>query len=154
MEFLLFILSFLVAYIVGGRKIAIPYGVAVMGNPWLTILLTLILDLIQIPLFYFIYSESNKKIKMLRKVRARGKKEMKESKVARWAKKFGVAGVFVLSMLPSFGGGIWTAVLLAFILKIDRKISYAIIAIGSLIGITLTGLLSHGIIQSIINFIS
>jgi len=153
MKFWLFILSFLILYAAGGRKIAIPYGVA-FTNSWVLItVLALALDFMQIFFFYFIYSKSTEKIKILKKFGAKTKKKLKKSKVLAWARKFGSLGVFALSTLPSFGGGIWSAVLLAFVLKIDKKISYSLILAGSLIGIAFLALLSHGVIQSIINLI-
>ncbi len=153
MRFWLFILSFLVLYAAGGRKIAVPYGVAFTNN-WVPItILTLILDSVQIFFFYHIYTKSAEKIRMLRGFGVKTKKKLKKSKVLAWAKNFGNSGVFILSMLPSFGGGIWSSVLLAFVLKTDKKISYLLILTGSLVGIAILAILSHGVIQSIINLI-
>lgn len=151
MKFWLFILSFLILYIAGGRKIAVPYGVAFPNNLFQTIILTTMFDFLQIPLFYFIYRKSDKGLGILKKLKFVHKK--RKPKIFRWAKKFGVAGVFILAALPSFGGGIWTSVLLAFLLRIDKKVSYLLIMLGSLIGITFLAFLSHGIIQSIISLI-
>lgn len=148
-----FISSFLILYVTGGRKFAIPYGVALTNNWAVISSLTFVLDSLQIFFFYYIYSRGDAGIKMLSKVRHKAKKKIKEFGVLIWARNFGKLGVFVLSMLPSFGGGIWSAVLLAFLLKIDKKISYLLIMTGSLIGIFSLALLSHSVIQTIINLI-
>lgn len=148
-----FISSFLILYVAGGRKLAIPYGVALTNN-WVSItILTFVLDSLQIFFFYYIYSKGDIGIKMLSKLRLKAKKKIKESRILIWAKNLGKLGVFVLSMLPLFGGGIWSAVLLAFLFKIDKKVSYLIIMAGSLIGIAFLALLSHGVIQTIISLI-
>lgn len=149
MKFSLFIFGFIVAYIFGGRKIAVPYGIAITNNVWLTAALTLTLDLIQIPIFYFIYA-TGKKISLLRKAKidAKNRKQkIKHYRLLNWAKKSGSMGIFIVSMLPSFGGGIWSAVLLAFILKTDKRLMYLIITLGSLIGTVILAFAAQGIIN-------
>jgi uncharacterized membrane protein len=153
MRFWFFIFSFLVLYTLGGRKLAVPYGVAFPNNLWQTIILTLALDFIQISMFYFIYDKSVAKLKVVSRLRVESKKRIEKSRTVQWAKNFGLIGVFILSTLPSFGGGIWSAVLLAFLLKANKKIAYLTILTGSLIGITLLAFFSHGIIQAILSFI-
>jgi len=149
-------LGFLLLYAVGGRKIAVPYGIALTNNPWLVILFTAIADFFQIPFFYFIYS-TGKKIVFLDKVRIDATAE--KAKIKRYAiwnsvKKLGNTGIFVLSMLPSFGGGIWSSVLLAFLLKTNKNLAYLLIVIGSLIGIIFLAFFSQGVIQGILSLLS
>lgn len=155
MRFGLFILSFMILYLAGGRKIAVPYGVALTSNPWLIVSLTLAADLLQIPFFYFVYG-TGKKIFFLRQFkidRKSGKARIKKYTIWNFVQRLGNGGIFILASLPSFGGGIWSSVLLAFLLKTDKKVVFFLIAVGSFIGITLLAFLSHGIIQSIINLI-
>ncbi|MFH0831331.1 MAG: small multi-drug export protein [archaeon] len=148
-------MGFMLLYAAGGRKIAVPYGVAITQNPWLIILITTAADTLQIPLFFFIYS-AGKKVVFFRRIRIN--LSFEESKIKRHAiwgfvRNLGCGGIFLLSMLPSFGGGVWSSVLLAFILKTRKKTAYALIALGSFIGIVLLAFFSQGIIQGIISLL-
>lgn len=151
MNFWVFIIGFLILYAAGGRKIAIPYGVAFTNWVFVAIL-TLILDFLQIILFYYIYSKTFE-IGILKKFSARIREELGKSKTLAWAKNLGKLGVLTLSMLPSFGGGIWSAVLLAFMLRIDKKIAWLLIITGSLIGISIFAILSNGAIHYFMSLI-
>ncbi len=147
----LFVFGFIAAYILGGRKIAIPYGIALTQSLWLPITLTVILDILEIPLFYFIYSKGGR-IKALKnaKIDAKSHKEkIKRYEAWHWAKELGTPGIFIISMLPSFGGGIWSSVLLAFMMKTDKKLAYFLIIAGSLVGTMFIAFFMHGIINFI-----
>jgi len=39
-----------------------------------------------------------------------------------------------VAAMPAFGGGMWTSILMAYFLKIDRRKSVLLLALGSLIG--------------------
>lgn len=149
MEFGLFLLSFLGVYLVGGRKVAVPYGIAFSNSVLLVILITLALDLLQVPFYYFIFSSISEKIPLIRRFRINQEMRIKKFKVWKLALKYGKIGVLVVALLPSFGGGVWTAVLLSFILKLDKKISFLLIFLGSLVGITILALCTQGIISLI-----
>lgn len=151
MNFFIFLATFIAAYILGGRKIGIPYGIAMTSSPWLVIFLSLLLELIQIPFFYSLYGKS-RDIKWLERFHhhaKKGRKKLKESKSWKWARRFGTAGIFLISSLPSFGGGIWSSVLLAFMLKTDKKVSYFMILSGSFICIFSLAYFSHIILSFI-----
>nr|QBM01391.1 hypothetical protein [uncultured archaeon] len=148
---LLFIFGFIAAYILGGRKIAIPYGIALTQSMWLTITLTVILDILEIPLFYFIYGKG-RRMKALKnaKIDSKSHKErIKRYEVWHWAKELGTPGIFIISLLPSFGGGIWSSVLLAFMLKTEKKLAYFLIIAGSIVGTMFIAFFTHGIINFI-----
>ncbi len=94
----LFVFGFIAAYILGGRKIAIPYGIALTQSLWITITLTVILDILEIPLFYFIYGKG-RKMKALKnaKIDAKGHTErIKRYEVWHWAKGLGTPGIFII----------------------------------------------------------
>ncbi|MFH1248723.1 MAG: small multi-drug export protein [archaeon] len=147
-NFFLFFFIFASTYILGGRKMGIPYGIAATSNPLIIIILSLCLDLLQIPIFYFIYSQE--KIRLSKNIHVHAKKEkkdIKDSKAWKWARRLGASGVFLLSTMPSFGGGIWSSVLLAFTLKLNKKVSYFLILSGSLLGISVLAFFSSAVIE-------
>ena len=49
-------------------------------------------------------------------------------------KTLGGVGVVLLTMLPVKGGGMWSGVFLAHITGMRKKISYPLLAVGSLLG--------------------
>ena len=142
----LVILSFIAIYLLFGRKIAVPYAVFVFHNIFSVIAVTFILEFLQIPLFYFVLEKSSN-IRIFKNIRdkmnSRLKKGTPEKKIIRWARHFGDAGVFIVSALPSFGGGIMTATFLSFILKLEKKKSYLLILSGSLLCIIFLAFGTH-----------
>jgi len=145
MKPLLFIFTFLIVYIIGGRKISIPYSIAVLRNIWLTIVFIFLLDMLQVLLYYFLLYLAINKVKWVANFLKKQEKRLKTHRVWKHAREYGKIGIFILASLPSFGGGILSSMLLSFVLRIDKKVSFLLIAIGSLLGISLLAFLSSSI---------
>jgi len=154
MEKINFVLGFLIVYLLGGRKCAIPYGVLMLKNLYLIILLTLFLDIIQIPIFFLIWE----KIKIFRKIsiweKFKEKNErLKRSTLIKTGRRLKYLGVIIVASLPSFGGGVWSATLLCKILKVKIWLAYILILLGSLFGISILVFGSQAIIQTLISIL-
>lgn len=136
-------LAFLGAYAISNRLLAIPIGIGLGIPVWAVGVGTFVFDLFQIALYDWIYHHGGR---MWRAARGLHETEEKISH-AHWLARFGHAGVAVLAALPTFGGGIWTAVLLArhFHLRDGPKVGW--IAVGSLIGILAVLLPALGILH-------
>lgn len=142
----LIFLSFIAVYFLFGRKIGVPYAVFLFHNIFTVIAVTFVFEFLQIPLFYFVLERSSniKFFKIIRgKINSRVRKGTPEKRIIRWARRFGDAGVFIVSALPSFGGGIMTATFLSFILKKEKKKSYLLILSGSLLCIIFLAFGTH-----------
>lgn len=145
MNFLI-ILSFIALYFLFGRKIGVPYAVFLFHNIFTVIAISFVFEFLQIPLFYFVLEKSSR-IRIFKNIRekmnSRLEKGTPEKKIIRWARHFGNAGIFIVSALPSFGGGIMTATFLSFILKAEKKRSYLLILSGSLLCIIFLAFGTH-----------
>lgn len=129
-------LGFLATYIIGSRIWSVPVALKLHFPRFIVFVMVLGLDLLQIPLFYYIYNKGFPKIKYLKILFAKlpTQEKFQKSRLGKIAQNFGSVGVIFISMLPTFGGGIWTAVLFAHILRLDNRRSFLFIAIGSLMG--------------------
>ncbi len=153
MNTFIFLSSFLLLYTLFGRKIAVPWGVLVYNNVYAVVATAFLLELFQIHLFYSLYDRRITEITFFKKFKyhffKRMNRESKRNKLAKWAKKFGWQGVFLISALPSFGGGVLTATILVTMLKLDRKISYLIILVGGVLCNLFLAVGTHGILNLI-----
>jgi len=129
-------LIFSLLYIVGSRIVFIPAGMALGIGKYVVLVVVFLLDILQIPFFFFLYEKGAIKIKFLSGLYAKlpTKEQMERSGLLKFARSLGSFGVVLTAAIPAFGGGMWTAVLISYILKIDRKKSIVLLAIGSLIG--------------------
>lgn len=128
------IFSFL--YIVGSRVVFIPAGMALGIGKYVVLVIVFLLDILQIPFYFFIYEKGATKIKFLAALYSKlpTKEQMERSGLLKFARSLGSFGVVLTAAMPAFGGGMWTAVLISYLLNIDRKKSIILLAIGSLIG--------------------
>jgi hypothetical protein len=122
-------------------------GVAIISNRIFAILLGLVfrvpatwllptvilLDLAQIPLFYWLYENSGKVLARLpARIRPWLNRDWNAGRLGRWTASLGGLGVFLIAALPTFGGGMWSAVFLAYGLRLKKAVSYGLIALGSI----------------------
>jgi len=130
------IVSFFFIHIGLGRKISIPYAIALGLGVYYVLASAIFLDVVQIPLFIYIYTHTSKIpiIKNFKSRIERRSESLEESKMLKWAKRFGNLGTVLLSAMPFQGGGMWSGVLLAYILKLDKRLMYILLSIGSIIG--------------------
>ena len=146
-KFIIKTLVLIITHIFASRLISIPVAVALFIKWYIAVIFIFIMDLAQVPLFYYVY-ESPQKIKYLmarlRLWRMRLQRLYKRETITRrdrnWqalllkrAQRLGQWGVVFVSAMPSLGGGMWSGVLLAHLLKLNKKRSYLLLAAGSLI---------------------
>ena len=132
------ILTYLFAfilYVLFSRAVSIPAALALHLRAGIVFFAIFGLDIIQIPLFFHIYERGFTRIPGLSLVMKRlpTKEQFEKSRIRKLTQSLGGFGVLFLAMTPTFGGGIWTAVLLAHILKLSRKQSYFFLITGSFI---------------------
>ena len=124
------ILFVLLAAIFGNRILAVLiglwYNVPVGG----LLSLLVCIDLIQIPLFYWLCEAGHSKAHRL-PVFIRSWLD-RERPVRPWVASLGGVGVMTLAALPTFGGGMLPAIVVAYGLKIPKRLGYAWLALGSL----------------------
>ncbi|MBN1785864.1 MAG: small multi-drug export protein [Candidatus Methanofastidiosa archaeon] len=136
MNSLYMLVSFFFIHIGLGRKISIPYAIALGASPYYVMAMAFFLDMIQIPVFVYVYTHTTK-IPIIKRFKERieGRSEsLENSGLVKWAKRFGKVGAIMLAAMPFQGGGMWSGVLLTFILKIKGWQMYLLLAIGSLFG--------------------
>jgi uncharacterized membrane protein len=133
------LVSFFFIHIGLGRKISIPYAIALGFTDHYILLFAFTLDVLQIPFFKYLYTHTSKIsiIKRLKEGMERRSEDMEGSKLIKWAKGMGKIGTVMLAAMPFQGGGMWSGVLLAHVIKLDRKQMYVFLSIGSLIGCTI-----------------
>jgi len=130
------LISFFFIHIGLGRKISIPYAIALGFNEYYILIFAVLLDVLQIPIFIYIYTHTSK-IPLIRRLKSMIEKRsenLEESKIMKWAKNFGKLGTLMLSAMPFQGGGMWSGVLMAFVLKLERIQMYLLLTIGSILG--------------------
>lgn len=141
MRLFLLVLSFIVIEMFTGRKCGIPYGVGVAGfNIYIVFFGALAIDLVQIPIFYFIYETTTHLIRPLAKLRARlvaSEGRLESSRFVRMVRAFGNIGVMVVTAWPFGLGGMWSGVLLAHAFRLNRRAGYVLLSIGSIVGCAL-----------------
>ena len=143
-----FVLAFSAVHLgASGSKVSVPYGLVSHQSIWLILLLIFILDVIQIPIFFFIYNQAYR-IKFIRKLEEkikRGNEKHQQSRLFVFLKKFGALGVLLLSANPFFGGGIWTSTLLAHLTGMKKVTAYILICLGILINVGIVFWVARGI---------
>lgn len=123
-------------YIASGRKGAVPIGIALFGSWQLVFLYVLIIELVQMPLFYFLLGPLASRIMWIQrlKIKYQGQRsKIMHSKPFLAAKKYGGWGVFFIVAMPAFTGGVLGGVLLARLLGLNQRKSMLAILAGILI---------------------
>jgi hypothetical protein len=135
MKTLISYLMALILYIFFSRAVSIPAALALNIRVGIVFFAVFGLDLIQIPLFFQLYEKGFPKIPLLNLLikRLPTAEQFEKSKLRKLTQSLGGIGVILVAAMPTFGGGMWTAVLFAHILKLTRKQSYFFLATGSLI---------------------
>jgi len=124
------ILFVLLAAVFGNRILAVMIGlwykVPVVG----LLSMLICVDLIQIPLFYALCEAGHSRAHRL-PVFIRSWVD-RERPVRPWVASLGGFGVMILAALPTFGGGMLPAIVVAYGLKIPKRLGYAWLSLGSL----------------------
>ena len=122
-------------YIASGRKGAVPIGIALFGSWQLVLLYILIIELIQVPLFYFLLGPLATQIAWAQHLKIKYQPQRNRnmhSKIFIAAKRYGAWGIFFVVAMPAFSGGVLGGVLLDRLLGLDRRKSIIAILCGIL----------------------
>jgi uncharacterized membrane protein len=120
------------AALFGNRIIATVIGVWLQIPPLGLLAELIALDVVQIPMFYWLYDNSERLLSRLpTRISRFFQRKPKSAERGRWAGRLGHLGVGLLTALPTFGGGMWSGVFLAYGLKLDRRLSYLTLTLGS-----------------------
>ena len=148
--------------------LAVVVGVSVLGNRLFSLLAGLVLkipptmllptlyavDVVQIPFYYWVYESGSTLVNYfparLRSWFGTGSR----SAAGRWTASLGGLGVFVVATLPTFGGGMWSAVFLAYGLRLRKTWSYLLLASGSLLSYICLYWILSSVIQTVRYFAS
>jgi len=136
MRIILNYILFFLLYIFGSRIIFIPAGISLGINKYIVFFIVFGLDILQIPFYFYLYEKGTSKIKFLSYIYSRlpSMEEKKNSGLLKFASRLGKCGVVFVAAMPAFGGGMWTSVLMAYLLHIERRQSVILLALGSFIG--------------------
>ncbi len=149
MEYFMKFLILIPTHLIAGRLFSVPLGVALFGKWYEVLIIIVIMDLIQIPFYFYIYESHNRvrfikvRLRLIRRklMHIERRVELKEirnvnARLLRKARSLGEWGVLLVPSLPFLGGGLWSGVLLAHLLKVEKKKSYLLLTCGSMIGCT------------------
>jgi len=144
-----FAIYFIPLYILGGRPVAVLSGQFLGFRIALLLPVVVMLDTLQIPLFYYLYSTISKGLFMRKLHERTTKKEerLRKSRFFRWIQLMGIPGVVTITMLPLKGCGMWSGVLLSKILRLPKQISYPLLVVGSILGCVFLLGVGEGILQ-------
>ncbi len=123
-------------YIASGRKGAIPIGIALFDSWQLVFLYLLVIELAQVPLFYFLLGPLAARLTWVRRLKIKyqvQRNKIMHSKLFLAAQKYGNWGVFFTVVMPAFTGGVLGGVLLARLLGLNRRKSIIAILAGILV---------------------
>ena len=124
----------------GGRAASIVAARLAGFNMAIYLPLAIFLDMIQVPLFFLLYEEGSQRFIFLKKLGDRAQRQKEKLASSRFYERlvlWGQLGVLVVSLLPIKGGGMWSGVLLAHLMKLQRSRSYLLLFAGSLLGAAL-----------------
>jgi len=131
-----FVIYFIPLYILGGRPVAILSAQFLGFRITLLLPVVVMLDTLQIPLFYYLFGAISKGSFMRKLYERTTKKEkrLRKSRLFRWIQLMGTPGVVAITMLPLKGCGMWSGVLLSKLLGLPKQISYPLLIMGSILG--------------------
>ena len=131
-----FVIYFIPLYILGGRPVAILSAQFLGFKIFFLLPVVVLLDTLQIPMFYHIYDSISKSALMERLNQRTMKKEsrLRDSKLFQRMQLMGMPGVVAITMTPLKGCGMWSGVLLSKFLKLPKQTSYPLLIVGSILG--------------------
>jgi len=131
-----FVIYFIPLYILGGRPAAVLSAQLLGFKISFIVVVVVLLDTLQIPLFYYLFSAlgNSPLVRRFRSKSARHKEALQRSKLLHWLQLTGVPGVVLVTMLPLKGCGMLSGVLLARLLLLPKPMGYLLLITGSLLG--------------------
>jgi len=131
-----FVIYFIPLYYLGGRPIAL-ISAQLLGHKISFLLpVAVLLDTLQIPLFYHLYGSISKSA-FIQKLSARRKEKdakRQKSSLFQWVQALGMPGVIVITTLPLKGCGILSGFVLSKLLGIKKPRVYLLLILGSILG--------------------
>lgn len=131
-----YLFHFFGLYILGGRPAAVLSAQWLGQNLFFFLPLVVVLDVLQVPLFYRAYEGLLRfpGLSRLQPWLEKKREGVRRSRAWRaWSAWKGL-GVFLITTLPVKGGGMWSGVLMAFSLQIPKNVSYPLLIGGSVAG--------------------
>jgi uncharacterized membrane protein len=129
------------AYLATGRVGAVAACMFSGISAWETLIIAVLIDLFQIPVYGFFLETSHSRIRLSQRVQQwvsarsqRLEKRMASSRLWRHMSRFQPMAVVAVSLLPFRGFGIFSACILAFMLSYNRFYATLLIMGGSLLG--------------------
>jgi uncharacterized membrane protein len=133
--------------LIGNRIVALLVGFWLkLPTAWLLFVLIMI-DAVQIPFYYWLYSQGAKELERLPKLMHRFFHKVSQTPLARWLYTSGKWRVMLISALPAFGGGIWTATLVAYNTGLPRRSGALWVLMGSALSYLLLWSLGEGALR-------
>ncbi len=131
-----FVIYFIPLYYLGGRPIAL-ISAQLLGHKISFLLpVAVMLDTLQIPLFYHLYDSISKRPFMRKLARKSKLKEtrQKKSTLFQWLRSLGMPGIIIITMLPLKGCGILSGFILSRLLLMTKTMAYTLLIAGSILG--------------------
>lgn len=118
------------------RFFVIPFGFIVGLGWWGAFAIALAGDIFQMFLYFYILEGSgvNKKFSRIISKKFPSQARVEKTKMVRRIRGMGYVGIMILSALPVYFGGMYSAVLVSHLIHLKRKKSYIFLTIGSIIG--------------------
>lgn len=131
-----FVIFFIPLYILGGRPVAVLSAQFVGYKMSFLLPTVVLLDTIQIPMFYHLYGAVSKQAFLRRLYDRSQKKEksLRKTRLFHWMQVIGMPGVVAITMVPMKGCGMWSGVLLSKLLGLPKQTSYPLLIFGSILG--------------------
>lgn len=127
-------------------RAAIPFGVASGLNIWTSILISVIGNIIPIPLIILFVEtvfDWMKRYKLLDKIVSR--MEEKANRKRNIIDRYSYFGLFVLVAIPLPGTGAWTASLIASLLNLNAKKCFKFISLGVICAAIIVSIITYGV---------
>lgn len=133
--FIIIFLKFFLSYVFFNRAVSMPVGIALGIDKYVVFGLIFVLDLLQVPLYYYIFTYGTERIKFLSFINNKlpTQEKISRSFLGRIMQSLGNVGIIVITAFPSFGG-MASAVFIAFTLRMNYRKSLIYLAIGSFLG--------------------
>jgi hypothetical protein len=134
--------------IIGNRILALLVGFCLKVPSALLLSVLVAMDAIQIPLYYWLYRQGAKGIDRLpERLRGFFRHDWSGTAVGGWFLNGKPWRVMAVAALPAFGGGIWTATLMAYNLKLSRRAGAAWMMAGSALSYFVLWSMGEGVLR-------
>ncbi len=123
---------------------SIPFGIAIGLNPALVILVSILANILLIPILFFFFNYFWRFIKDWWIVKSYVSKLRKKSKP--YVEKYGNYGIYVFVAIPLPGSGVYTGSLVAWLFGMDMRETFLPMVLGVLTAALVISLASLGVI--------